>query len=300
MIIKKISKIIIIGIAITCYPGVGFSIDGRELILQNKTLNDQITTKYERAILSTCKYEFNKKKAACTESSRVKEYESVTKYYSRSGTNGKRELKNVRVILNPISDRGLGMLNYGYQNNNKDDDSWIYFSSLGKVRRITTSEKDRNEPQSGSLFGSEYSTEDLASTPIDDYSYKIIKSTKIENRSVSVIEKIPSIERLRKSNYSKSIVWIDLERKTILKILKYNLQGKPIKLYNATHWENIDGIWMPQRQSVINLITKRKSSLKIVQRKLNIPVDNENYFSQRILLDKVFRERFFKTIKKAM
>jgi hypothetical protein len=297
---KAILNLVIVGIVLIGYPGAGFSLDARELILLNKLLHDKVLTMYERATLSTCKYELKQGKVSCIESPRVKEYESVTKYYSKTEKNGKRELKNVRIILKPKSEQGLGMLNYGYQRDDKDDENWIYFSSLGKVRRITSSDKNRNEPQSGSIFGSEYSSEDMTSTPIDDYTHKIIKTIKLDDRETCVIEIIPSADRLRKSNYSKSILWMDMERKTITKMLKYNLQGQEFKLFTFTDWNKIDDIWMPERQSVINLLSKRKTTIDIVQRKLNIVIDNESYFSQRILLDGVFRKSFFESIKKAM
>jgi len=293
-----LSLVVIVGLLMG-YPDVGFTMDAKDLILQNKLLNDKVATKYERTTLSTCNYKSEEGKVSCTESPRVKEYESVTKYYSKTGKNGKREFKNVRIMLNPISERGIGMLNYGYQSNEKDDESWIYFSSLGKLRRITSSDKNRDEPQSGSIFGSEYSAEDMTSTPIDDYTYKILKTEENDGRRICVIEKLPSEERLRKSNYSKSVLWMDMDRKTIPRVVRYNHQGQPFKLFTATHWQKIDDIWMPERESVINLISKRKTSLNIIRRRLNVVVDDESYFSQRILSDKIFRERFLQKIRES-
>lgn len=293
-----ILRFMILAFVLSAIPVPGYSQDAKELIYQSKLLGDQILTSLERATLYTCKYELKDHKVSCISSPRIIEYESITKYYTKTAKNGKRDLKNVRFILSPISERGIGILSYGYQSNDKDDDSWIYLSSLRKVRRITSSDKNRNEPETGSLLGTEYSVEDMTNTPIDDYTYKIIKKGMFQNRETLVIEKAPKAERLLKSNYSKIIIWLDAERKTIPKILKYNRQGQAYKLFNLSDWKKIDNIWIAKSQSVINLISKRKSTLKISKVKLNYDIDDEHYFSQRVLTDEIFRERLLKSMEK--
>jgi len=277
-----------------CFGNPGMSQDARELIYQNRIQENAIKTSFSRVKMTTCKYKIQGKKIRCTEQPRVKMLESIFKNYSNIGKNGKQDRKSVSIILSPKAEKGIGMLNYSYQSDEKDDDIWMYFSSLGKVRRITSSNKNQDEPASGSLFGSEFSSEDINGTPIDDYQYKIIKSTQYKGNETWVIEQIPNAKRLRKSRYSKTLIWMDQERKIIPKWVTYNRQGMPFKLFNKDRWNQKDEVWMADLTSVKNLITRRKTSIITLQENLNVPITNENYFSQRVLTDGVFQDRLFK------
>lgn len=271
--------------------------DARDLVYQSRLLGNLMDTAYSQQKMSTCKFKIQNKKIQCVESPRVKEFEGITKYYSKIGENGKRDRKNVRIILTPKSEQGIGMLSYGYQDDEQDDDNWMYFSTLGKVRRMTSTNKQREEPTSGSMFGSEYSTEDMTSTPLDDFTYKLLKEDRYQGRKMWVVEAIPTPQRLKKSHYSKSIMWIDQERKTIPKTIKYNRQGKAFKRFTASQWKQIDGIWVSDQNSVMNMISRRKTTIKVLRRTLNIRIENEDYFSQRVLTDHVFQGRLFKAMR---
>ena len=273
-------------------PGMGQ--EARELIYQNRMLENAIKTSYSRMKMTPCKYKIQGKKIRCTEQPRVKMLESIFKNYSNIGKNGKQDRKSVSIILSPKAEKGIGMLNYSYQSDEKDDDIWMYFSSLGKVRRITSSNKNQDEPASGSLFGSEFGSEGINGTPIDDYQYKILKSIQYKGNETWVIEQIPNAKRRRKSRYSKTLIWMDQARNIIPKWVTYNRQGKPFKLFNKDRWNQKDGVWMADLTSVKNLITRRKTSIITLQENLNVPIENENYFSQRVLTDGVFQDRLFK------
>ena len=278
---------------LTNYGSTVYAQDARELVYQNRLQANLVKTGYSKVKMKTCKYHVKNKKIRCIEKPRVKVFESIYKNYSDIGKNGKQDQKAINIILSPKSEKGIGMLNYSYQSDDKDDDSWMYFSSLGKVRRITSSNKIQNEPASGSLFGSEFSSEDISGTPIDDYEYKILKSIQYKGNHTWVIEQTPKPQRLRKSHYSKTVFWLDQTKKIIPKWVTYNRQGKPFKLFTKDRWKQIDGVWIAEVGSVRNLITRRKTTFITLQEHLNIPVDNENYFTQRVLTDGVFQNRLF-------
>ena len=87
---------------------------------------------------------------------------------------------------------------------------------------------------------------------------------------------------------------MDQERKIIPKWVTYNRQGKPLKLFNKDRWNQKDGVWMADLTSVKNLITRRKTTIITLQENLNVPIENENYFSHRVLNDGVFQDLLFK------
>jgi hypothetical protein len=247
--------------------------------------------------LTTCQYEIktrdnNTKQRQCIEKPRSKTIESVRKDYGKD----EKDKKSVSILTAPPSERGIGFLQYDYEAQDKDADQWMYLSALGKAKRIVSGNDD--EPKTGSFFGSEFSYEDMEAPHIDDYSYKILKETNYRNRPVWILEITPTPSRARKSNYSRSINWIDKERLLQLKSIVYDRQGRKHKRISASDIRLIDGIWMPMTLSIDNLQSKRVTTLNIEKTALNIKVSDE-FLSLRTLTDAAFREQNLRAYREA-
>ena len=237
--------------------------------------------------LSTCRYGKKGNRIACIESPRIKLMESVRKDYGARGENS----KSVIIILEPISERGIGFLQFDWDEPNRDADQWMYFSALGKVKRIISGNDD--EPKTGSFFGTEIMYEDLEARHVAEYKYKMLGEETYRNRDCWVIESLPVPAKARKSNYSKSINWIDKKRNLSLKSLLYNRQGRLIKRITNQQLEQINGIWVMRQMLVNNLETKRITTFKLDSTAFNIQIADA-FLSQRTLTDSVFREQNLK------
>lgn len=257
----------------------------RDIMLKvEKVAQESSSSSIQKMKLSTCKYGKKKKKIVCIENPRVKVIESIQKDMGPSG----KDTYGVSIILEPIGEKGIGMLSYDYDAADKDADTWLYLSALGKVKRMISSSEDSDE--SSSFFGTEFSVEDMESNKIDDYKYKIIKETQYHKRPVWIIESVPTPKRMRKTRYGKAVTWIDKERYLVMKVHLYNRRGKPFKRLSMRDFKQIDNVWVAQRASMNNLISKRVTHMKLYSVAFNIDVPDA-FLTQRTLTDFAFRER---------
>jgi outer membrane lipoprotein-sorting protein len=241
--------------------------------------------------LSSCPFQIKSKKVSCTESKRVKRFES---YSIQSGTNNK-DSKGISVILEPAREKGVGMLTYSYEDDAKDTESWLYLSALGKVKRMVSGSAEDQEPVA--FFGSEFTTEDMESGKTDEYNYKIIQKGKYGKSQVWVIEAMPLPKRLRKTNYSKLLIWVDQEKFTPLKIQGYDKHGKLYKRTIFKKLEQTSGLWIAREVTVFNLREKRLSVIDTEQIVLGVELD-EAFLTQRSLSDFAFREQNLSKLRK--
>lgn len=233
--------------------------------------------------ISSCRYAIQQRKRACIEKPRVKRFESVAKDYGPQG----KDKKSVSILLDPPGERGIGFLQYDYDDQEKDADQWMYFSALGKVKRIVSGNDD--EPKKGSFFGSEFSYEDLEQTHLDDYTYRLLTEETYRKRPCWVVEAVPKPHRAKKSNYGKSIAWIDKERLIALKSIKFDRQMQKEKRITAVKVREIDGVWSVLLLNIDNLQTQRMSNMALETVTYNVAVDDE-FLTLRTLTDGAYRE----------
>jgi len=237
-----------------------------------------------RMQLSTCKFGVREGKITCAERPRVKSLESVGKGYGPD----LKDTKSVAILLEPAAERGIGMLSFSYDDGARDNESWLYLSALGRVKRIASGSSD-DETEPGSLFGSEFTTEDQDTGKLDEYTINILEETTEAGRDVWKIEMIPNEERARKSRYSRTVSYIDKERFVALKVEMYDQYGKEIKRMLGARVELMNDIWIARSTTIMNLVTNRLSNMAFLEMHTGIDVDDE-FLTQRTLTDAAFRE----------
>ena len=237
-----------------------------------------------RMQLSTCKYGVRDSRITCAERPRVKSLESVGKGYGVD----LKDTKSVIVTLEPASERGIGMLSFAYDDPSRDNESWLYLSALGRVKRIASgSDDDETEP--GSLFGSEFTTEDQETGKLDEYELNILESTTTDGREVWKIEQIPTAERALKSRYARTVAYIDKERFVVLRMEMYDQYDREVKRMLGSRVELMNGIWVTRSLTMMNLVTNRLSNMAFLEMHTGIDVPDE-FLTQRTLTDAAFRE----------
>ena len=237
-----------------------------------------------RMQLSTCKYGVRESRITCAERPRVKSLESVGKGYGVD----LKDTKSVIVTLEPASERGIGMLSFAYDDPSRDNESWLYLSALGRVKRIASgSDDDETEP--GSLFGSEFTTEDQETGKLDEYELNILESTTTDGREVWKIEQIPTAERALKSRYARTVAYIDKERFVVLRMEMYDQYDREVKRMLGSRVELMNGIWVTRSLTMMNLVTNRLSNMAFLEMHTGIDVPDE-FLTQRTLTDAAFRE----------
>lgn len=239
---------------------------------------------FNRMQLSTCKFGIKDSKITCAERPRIKSLESVGKNF---GTNLK-DTKTVTIVLEPAAERGIGMLSYAYDDSDQDNETWLYLSALGRIKRIASGNSD-DDSEPASVFGSEFTTEDTDTGKLEEYEINLVEETVESGREVWKLEMIPNQERARKSRYSKTVVYIDKERFVSLRTEMYDQYGKEIKRMLSSRVEQIDGVWMARSLTMMNLVSNRLSNMAILEINTGITVEDE-FLTQRTLSDVAFRE----------
>jgi hypothetical protein len=285
-------QIILTGLGLLlAFPAFGLT--GREIMEQvDKVARSSSESSFMIMKLSSCKFA-KRKKVKCAEKPRVKKLESAQIATGKT----KLDSKSISIVLEPSSERGIGMLSFAYDEKGKDSESWLYLSALGKVKRLASGSDEDSEPTA--FFGSEFTTEDMETGKLDEYNYKIIKETKLGKRPVWIVESTPTAARIRKSRYSKTISWIDKERFLTLKLQSFDKRGKAYKRLSFFKVQKVSGVWLARSIVVMNLQTQRLSQMRIAKIALNIKA-KKDFFTQRSLTDFAFREKNLKALRKQM
>ncbi len=234
--------------------------------------------------LSSCKFAVTAGKIGCSEKPRMTLLESVSVNEGRE----RRDTKTVSIIREPAAEKGISMLNYTYDAADRDNETWLYLSALGKVKRIASGNAgDNSEPTS--LFGSEFTTEDLDTGKLEEYQVGAPELADSAGRKVWKIQVTPKPQRARKTRYGRSTVYVDQERYVALRIDIYDKDGREIKRMLGSRVEQLKGIWFARSQTMMNLVTNRLSHLVRTEVNLDISVPAE-FLTQRTLSDGAYRE----------
>ena len=246
---------------------------------------------FTRMRLTTCQYGIKKGQLKCVEKPRIKLVESVQIHAGIAG----KDSRSIAFVLEPTSERDIGMLSYTYDDINQDNQTWLYLSALDKVKRIaSSSNNEHREP--ASLFGSEITTEDQQTGKLDDYDYRLLQRSDYRNRPVFIIESKPKPHRLNKNRYAKIHTWVDAERFIALKIQMYNHYDQAIKRLQASHVELINDIWLARSMTFMNLVSQRLTHLQIEAITFKMAIDPD-FITQRSLTDPVFREHHLNQLR---
>ncbi|MEQ8955473.1 MAG: outer membrane lipoprotein-sorting protein, partial [Gammaproteobacteria bacterium] len=169
------------------------------------------------------------------------------------------DTKSIAIVLEPAAERGIGMLSFAYDDSDRDNETWLYLSALGRVKRIASGSSD-DDTEPASVFGSEFTTEDQDTGKLEEYEFNLLEQTTEAGREVWKIELLPNEERARKSRYSRTVQYIDKERFVPLKVEMYDQYDREIKRMLASRIELINGVWMARSLTMMNLVTNRLST----------------------------------------
>ena len=246
---------------------------------------------FNRMQLSSCKFGVTDGRITCAERPRVKSLESVSKNYGAE----LKDTKSVTITLEPAAERGIGMLSYAYDEAGRDNETWLYLSTLGRVKRIAAGDTDM-ETEPASLFGSEFTTEDTDTGKLEEYSFNILEETTTSGREVWKLEMIPNEERARKTRYSRQVHYVDKERLVTLRSEMYDRYDKEIKRLMASRVELVNDVWMSRSLTMMNLVTNRLSNMAFVEIYTDLTIDDE-FLTQRTLTDAAYRETELESLR---
>ena len=239
---------------------------------------------FNRMQLSTCRFGIKDNRITCAERPRIKSLESVGKNYGEDG----KDSKNVTIVQEPAAARGVGMLSFSYDDTQRDNETWLYLSALGRVKRIASGNSD-DDAEPASVFGSEFTTEDTDTGKLEEYEINILDETTESGREVWKIELIPNAQRALKSRYSRTINYVDKERFVVLRVEMFDQYDNEIKRLLASRVELVNDVWMARSLTMMNLVSNRLSNMAFLEIYTDVEVEDE-FLTTRTLTDVAFRE----------
>jgi outer membrane lipoprotein-sorting protein len=146
----------------------------------------------------------------------------------------------IMFFLSPADVKNTGFLTYDYDDDEKDDDQWLYLPALSKTKRIASTDK------SGSFMGSDFTYADMTERDLDRYDYTLLKEDEVGGHPVWVVEGIPNSEKEREeTGYTKSVVFVRKDTDVVVRGVFWVKKGDRLKYLDVKTLEQIDGIWVP-------------------------------------------------------
>ncbi len=146
---------------------------------------------------------------------------------------------SILFFVTPADVKDSAFLTWDYDDNEKDDDQWLYLPALRKTKRIASSDK------SGSFMGSDFSYSDMSSRPLDHYQYKIMKEVVINGNPAWQIESLPNPEEIERTGYRRSILFVRKDNFVVIRAVHWKEKGGITKFLDVKKLEQIEGIWVP-------------------------------------------------------
>ena len=286
MKLKNTLGIIGTALLVTFFPHLSSQeLTGFEIMKRSDdALRSTNDSSFNRMQLSSCKFGVTQGRITCAERARVKSLESVAKNYGPE----LKDTKSVTITLEPAAERGIGMLSFAYDDSERDNETWLYLSALGRVKRIAAGNSEE-ETEPASLFGSEFTTEDTDTGKLEEYTINLLGETTQAGRDVWQIAMIPSAERARQPRYSRTVHYIDKERFVALRSEMYDQYEREVKRLMASRVELVNDIWMARSLTMMNLVTNRLSNMAFVEIYTDLSIEDE-FLTQRTLTDAAYRE----------
>jgi hypothetical protein len=151
----------------------------------------------------------------------------------------------------------------------RPDDQFVYRSSERKVRRVSL----RGE----SVFGSDFSLEDVIPRELEDARYERLEDTEHAGRPCFWVRAVPIDPDT--SAYSRFDIKVDRERFVPLHTLYWDDRGIAIKALSADvdSVEQIRGVWIVKRSRMVNLLTESSTRLEVVEIQPNVHIDRAQF-----------------------
>ncbi|MBU1342227.1 MAG: outer membrane lipoprotein-sorting protein [Proteobacteria bacterium] len=189
------------------------------------------------------------------------------------------DTKGIIFFLSPADVRNTAYMSYDFDDEVKEDDSWLYLPALQKVKRIASSDK------SGSFMGSDFTYSDINGIQINDWEYTFVKETFIlDGVDTWVVQGLPKSKVkdkvIEETGYLKTMMWIRKDNYMLVKGKYWVKQGQKIKYFKAGEIKKTDDIWTAHELTMITTVkgkVEHSSVLKFSNVRYNTPINDATF-----------------------
>jgi len=181
--------------------------------------------------------------------------------------------KKIMFFKTPADVRNTSFMNWSYNDENKDDDQWIYLPALKKIKRISSDSK------SDYFMGSDFTYDDLGDRHPSQDTHKLIGEEIINGENCYVVESIPKDEDYM---YSKTVTWIIKDKWIGVKKDFYDEDEDLLKILIVKKFEKISGYWTILSTEMHNVQKNHTTRMQLDNVKIDTGIA-DNQFTERMM-----------------
>ncbi|MCK4639716.1 MAG: outer membrane lipoprotein-sorting protein [Candidatus Marinimicrobia bacterium] len=181
--------------------------------------------------------------------------------------------KKIMFFKTPADVHNTSFMNWSYDDENKDDDQWIYLPALKKIKRISSDSK------SDYFMGSDFTYDDLGDRHPSQDTHKLIGEEMINGENCYVVESIPKDEDYM---YSKTVTWIIKDKWIGLKKDFYDEDEDLLKTLTVKKFEKISGYWIILSTEMHNVQKNHTTKMQLDNVKIDTGIA-DNQFTERMM-----------------
>ncbi len=187
--------------------------------------------------------------------------------------------KSLIFFMSPSDVQGTAYMSFDWEDEAKEDDSWLYLPALQKITRVASSD------ESGAFMGSDFSYADINGIDYEDFTYTLAnENEQVDGVDCWVIESTPkNKEIIKKTGYTGSKSWIRKDNYMQVKGIINLKKAKKVKYFAARDIEEIQGVWTAKTLQMVTTRNGKKehaSVLKISKVRYNDAVDETMFDTQ--------------------
>ena len=181
--------------------------------------------------------------------------------------------KSIMFFQSPADVKNTSFMNWSYEEDDKDDDQWIYLPALKKVKRISSDSK------SDYFMGSDFTYDDLGDRKLNADNHKLLREETINGKQCYVVESTSKDEDYM---YSKTITWID--QSTFVGVQKefYDEDAELLKILTIKKVEKIAGFYVITHSEMKNVQKNHTTTMILSNVEVNIGISADK-FSERMM-----------------
>ncbi|HEY5595925.1 MAG TPA: outer membrane lipoprotein-sorting protein [Candidatus Bipolaricaulota bacterium] len=173
---------------------------------------------------------------------------------------GKARYQVLATVTAPADSKDLAVLVHE-QDFPTPDDIWLYLPAVGSAKKVVP------ENFRTSLFGSEFSLEELIDREPGLDAHQLLREESVNGRTAWVVKSTPLDPEV--AGFAYRITWVDQESFLQLRMELYDDFDALIKVFVAEQLEVVDGIFTRVVSSAENLETGRKSTFQFIDPRYN-------------------------------
>jgi len=182
--------------------------------------------------------------------------------------------KSIMFFQSPADVKNTSFMSWSYDDENKNDDQWIYLPTLKKTKRISSDSK------SDYFMGSDFTYDDLGDRKLDDDTHQLLREEAIDGVDYYVVESISKDEDYM---YSSTITWIRKDNFIGLKKEFYDEDEDLLKTLKIKKFEEISGFLVITSSEMRNVQKNHKTTMVLSDIEINTGI-SDSKFTERMMM----------------